>query len=287
MSTIREKISQNAKLVSLPAAYLRLKAVLDDPDSNLADVADVVGSDPAMTARLLRLVNSAYFGLATKIDTISRAISLLGTQEVHDLSLAVSVAKSFEGMSNEVVDMQMFWHNSVRCAITARELATKCNLLDSERLFVAGLLCDIGHLFIYQAAPHEAQQAIERARTQHIPLYQAERALIDTDYAQIGGELMRQWQLPQNLWEPTECHPEPEKSQNHDLVTSIVHIAALLTDAAEHGDALGPAMDRVSEFAWEATGLSAQQCLAVSRKIEPQVTAVVDLMFPVRRAATA
>ena len=95
MSTIWEQISAHAKLVSLPEIYLRLRDVLDDPDSNLADVADVVGNDPAMTAHVLRLVNSAYFGLATEVDTLSHAVSMLGTQEVHDLVLAVSVAESF------------------------------------------------------------------------------------------------------------------------------------------------------------------------------------------------
>jgi len=287
MSSIREKITRNARLVSLPAVYLRLKAVLDATDSNLADIADVVGSDPALTARLLRLVNSAYFGLATPIDTITRAISLLGTQEVHDLSLSVSVAQTFDGMSNEVMDMHSFWRKSVVCGIAARELATMSNVLDSERLFVAGLLRDIGHLFIYQAAPHEARQAMEKARLQQIPLYQAERAILGVDYAQIGGELMRHWRLPQSLCEPIEHHPEPEHSGDHELMTSIVHIAGHLTEALEHGDLLEPALDHVSPVAWESTGLSAKQCIVAVHKVEPQVAAVVNLIFPMRQAASA
>lgn len=287
MSSIREKIVRNARLVSLPAVYLRLKAVLEDPGSNLADVADVVSNDPALTARLLRLVNSAYFGLATKIDTVTRAISLLGTQEVHDLTLAVSVTQSFEGMSNDVMDMQSFWHKSVGCAIAARELAGMCNLLDSERLFVAGMLRDIGHLSIYQAAPHEAQEAIRRSRAERIPLHQVERALLGVDYAQVGAELMRHWQLPQSLWEPTECHPEPENSQQFELMSGIVHIAAAMTEAIEYGDPLEPALDHVAPIAWELTGLSAHQCIDAAMRIEPQVVTVVNLMFPTRLVATA
>ena len=197
MSTVWENISQKARLISLPDVYFRLKAVLDDPNSNLADVAEVVGNDPAMTAKLLRIVNSAYFGLGTEIDTVTRAVGLLGTQEVHDLVLAASVAQSFEGMSNEIMDMHKFWRRSVVCAITGRELASLCNVLDSERVFVAGLLCDIGHLFIYQLAPQKAQQALELAEVQGAPLYKAERALLGIDFARVGADLMRQWQLPQ------------------------------------------------------------------------------------------
>jgi len=233
MSTVWEQLAANVRLVSLPDVYLRLRSVLDDPNSNLADVADVVGNDPAMATRLLRIVNSAYFGLGNEIDTVSRAVGLLGTQEVHDLVLVTSVANSFEGMSNEVMDMQRFWRQGVRRAITGRELAVLCNVLDGERLFVAGLLCDIGHLYIYQLAPQKAQQAIELAQVQGIPLYKAEQAVLGTDYAQVGAELMRRWQLPQSLWEPTECHVEPTGSQEYELFTSLMHIAVHLTDGVE------------------------------------------------------
>ena len=287
MSTLVEQISQSAKLVSLPDIYLRLKAVLDDPDSNLADLAEVVGNDPAMTARVLRLVNSAYFGLATEIATVSRAISLLGSQEVHDLVLAVSVAESFDGMSNEVMDMSRFWRRSVVCAITGRELASMCNVLDSERLFVAGLLRDIGHLFIYQTAPLKAQQAIELAQLQNAPLYKAERAVLGVDYAQIGADLMRRWQLPQSLWEPTECHLEPERSEEYGLFSCLVHIAGALTEVSEGGLDIEAALSQVSSHAWEMAGLTPVQCHGVIAKGQPQVGAVINLIFPSLQGASA
>jgi len=287
MSSFSTQLLQEAKLVSLPDVYVRLKAVLDDPDSNLADVADVVGSDPAMTARLLRLVNSAYFGLATEIDTVSRAVSLLGTQEVHDLVLGVSVAQTFDGMSNEVMDVYEFWRRSVACAITSRALAEVCNVLDSERLFVTGLLHDIGHLLMYQFAPKEAQQAIELAATQDIPLHRAERTLLGVDYAQIGAELMRRWRLPQSLREPIECHLEPERSKDYELFTCVLHIGTLLSDAAAHGKPLPQALDRVSPLAWEITGLSREQCLQIAARQEPQAAAVMRLIFPGVQAASA
>ena len=193
MSSVWDQIFSRAQLPSLPDVYLRLKEVLDDPDFCMADVAQVVGNDPAMTARLLRIVNSAYFGLATEIETVNRAVGLLGTQEVHDLVLAVSVAQSFAGMSNEVMNMQRYWKRSVRTAVAAKELASLCNVLDGERLFVGGLLRDIGHLFLYQYAPTKALQALELAKAQQAPLYKAERAVIGADYASVGAELMRQW----------------------------------------------------------------------------------------------
>lgn len=280
MSIVWENILQNARLVSLPDVYLRLKAVLDDPNSNLADVAEVVVNDPAMTVRLLRIVNSAYFGLGVEIDTVSRAVGLLGTHEVHDLVLAAAVTQSFEGMSNDIMDMQNFWQRSVVCAITSRELASLCNVQDSERLFVVGLLRDIGHLFIYQLAPQEAQRSIELARAQGVALHKAERALLGGDYARVGADLMRQWQLPQSIWEPTEYQAEPEKSQDYDVFTSLIHIAAHLTKGVDQGMSVEVALAGVLESAWQVTGLSPEQCADIDGRVEAQVAAVMRLMFP-------
>ena len=280
MSTVWEQLAANARLVSLPDVYLRLRSVLDDPNSNLADVADVVGNDPAMATRLLRIVNSAYFGLGSEIDTVSRAVGLLGTQEVHDLVLAASVAKSFDGMSTELMDMQRFWRQGVRRAIIGRELAVMCNVLDGERLFVAGLLSDIGHLYIYQLAPQKAQQAIELSHVQGMPLYKAEQALLGTDYAKVGGELMRRWQLPQSLWEPTEFQVEPSGSQEYDLFTCLVHVAVHLADGVDQELDTALCLAGVWAHAWEVTGLSADQCGGLNERVESQVDSVTQLMFP-------
>lgn len=285
MSTVWEQISSKADLLSLPDVYLRLKEVIDDPDSSMADVAKVVSADPALTARLLRIVNSAYFGLAAEIDTVNRAVNLLGTQEVHDLVLAVSVAQSFAGLSNEVIDMQRFWRRSVTCAVTAKELASFCNVLDGERLFVGGLLRDIGHLFIYQHAPTKALQAIELANAQHAPLYKAERAVIGVDYARVGAELMRRWKLPQTLWEPTEFHIEPVRADEYALSTSIVHIAAIMADAVDKDVDPVEALDDVAAHAWQVSGLTAGQCSDILDKIESEVAGVTQMIMPATEAA--
>lgn len=285
MATVWEQISENAQLPSLPEVYLRLKKVLDDPDSCMADVAEVVGSDPAMTARLLRMVNSAYFGLATDIDTVDRAVSLLGTQEVHDLVLAVSVAHSFAGMSNDVMDMPRFWRRSVFCGIAAKELAALCNVLDSDRLFVGGLLRDIGHLLMYQHAPAKAVQAMELAAAQQAPLFKAERAVLGVDFARVGADLMRQWQLPQTLWEVTECHIEPVKSKEFALSTCIVHIAAIMADADDQGLDAADALQHAAPHAWQVTGLSASVGAGIVATTVDQVGGITQMILPSAQVA--
>ena len=181
MPTVWAKITENAKLISLPDVYFRLKSVLDDPEFCMADVAEMISHDPAMTARLLRLVNSAYFGLAAQIDTVNRAVSMLGTEQVHDLVLTASIAQTFEGITSEVMSMDQYWRRSVYCAIACKELAVLCNVLDSERVFVAGLLRDIGHLIMFQSVPVQVQQAMQHSRRHGVPLFKVERVLLGID----------------------------------------------------------------------------------------------------------
>lgn len=287
MPSVLEKVTANAKLISLPDVYLRLKAVLEKQDYSMGEVADVISHDPAMTARLLRLVNSAYFGLAAKIDTVNRAVSLLGTQQVHDLVLAVSVADSFDGLSNQVMDMRRFWRNSVSCAIASKELAARCNVLDSERLFVAGLLRDIGHLILFQTVPSQIQQAMQHARKQGVPLYRVERLLLGIDYAKLGGTLMQQWQLPKSLWEPTECHVEPALAEEFPLIASLLHIAAVITDAVDEERDVSACVDRLNPIVWHNTGLTAAQCEDIPERVEKQFASVINLIFPAQAMARA
>ncbi|MEN8177440.1 MAG: HDOD domain-containing protein [Pseudomonadota bacterium] len=287
MPTIWEKVTANTKLISLPDVYLRLKDVLDDPEFCMGDVAEVISHDPAATTRLLRLVNSAYFGLAAKIDTVNRAVSMLGTQQVHDLVLASSVAQTFDGMSNQVMDMERFWKKSVYCAIACKELAAKCNVLDGERLFVAGLLRDIGHLIMFQTAPEQAQQAMQHSSKQGVPLFKVEQVLLGIDYAKVGGALLRQWNLPRSLWEPIEFHVEPAVAEEFQLLTALLHIAAAITDAVQDERDVEACLVKLSSAVWQVTGLTAEQCGDLPERVDQQLSAVMNLIFPSLGQATA
>ena len=285
MSTIWEQVTAGAKLISLPDIYLRLRAVLDDPDFSISDVSDVIGRDPGMTTRLLRLVNSSFFGLAAKIETVNRATSLLGTQQVHDLVLATAVTETFDGMSSEVMDMHRFWRRSIHCGVLSRLLAGKCNVLDSERLFVAGLLRDIGHLVMYQTVPELSVQAMEQSAKTGQALFKVEQEIIGLDYARVGGVLMRQWDLPKSLTQATEFHVEPGRAGENALETAIVHLAALMVESRESAESPEIWQSRVDDAAWSITSLSVQQCADCLHDADAEVDQVVQLIFPEKSRA--
>lgn len=144
----------------------------------MAEVTLLAGRAPGLATQFRRIVNSPLNRRSNKIETISHAVSLLGSRQVHDIALCASVTEAFDGILIGVMNIKQFWQRSVYCAVTAQRLAVACGEMDSERLFVMGLLYDIGYLFMYLAIPEESQQAILQAKEQQKPLYQIERELL-------------------------------------------------------------------------------------------------------------
>lgn len=277
--TFRE-VRKAAKLISLPDVYLRLKSVLDAPEFTMDEVAAVISQDPALTVRLLRMVNSSLYGFVGEIETVSRAITLLGTQQIHDLVLATSVAQAFRGMSTQVMDMSRYWGQSVFCAVTCRQLAALHPPCDKETLFVAGLLHDIGHLIMYQVIPELSQQAIIAAREEDQPLYKVERNLFGFNYCEVGSDLMEQWSLPERLRETTRFHTVPHRAEKYPLETALVHLGSLLTKAHEGKKEFNLGPLAVDSTSWEVTGLSPEVCISLSEQIDSDARQVLKLISP-------
>jgi len=266
-------VERATHMVSMPGVYFRVRELVDDPDSGMADLARVLSTDPALSARLLRLANSAFFGLGARIDTVSKAVNLLGMLQVHDLVLATSITRTFANLSSRVMDMPRFWRRSVHCGVLARQLASACNVLDGERLFVAGLLHDLGHLLMYQHIPQPAQAAALEAQREGLPLFRVERGLLGFDYAQVGAALMRAWNLPRGLQEATEFHPEPARAESFPREACLVHIAAHLA-APEAGET------DIDPVVWEVTGLKPEGLAPVQAEAEQQLAQVAGLILP-------
>ena len=239
MSGYEALVADSVRLISLPDIYLRTRVVLNDPDSAASELGDVLLADPGLTARVLRLANSSFYGFRAKVETITRAVALLGRQQIHDVVLATSVARAFTDVDIEMMDVSRFWRESIYTALVSRIVAKLCNVLDSERLFVHGLLCDLGHLIMYQKIPELARQALTVSQTDARLITHVEQELIGYDYTQVGGELLRIWDMPPAMQGSVRWHMDPGSADEHLLDASIVHIASLLAtvmDSQEDAD---------------------------------------------------
>jgi len=160
----RDLVTDNLELVSLPDIVVRINEMVEDPECTAVDIAEVIGQDAALTARLLKLVNSPFYNFPSQVDTISMAITIVGTRQLRDLAMAAAIAGRFRHIPEGLVSADVFWQHNLACATAARIIAGKRNLRNSEQLFVAGLLHDIGKLVMYLTQPELSRQVLELAK---------------------------------------------------------------------------------------------------------------------------
>lgn len=267
-------------LLSLPDAAIRLNAVLNDPDASASDIADIVSLDPALTARVLRAVNSAYFGLRGRVDTISKAITMIGTSELHSLVLATSAALAFKNISSKLVDMESFWQHSVRAALAARGFAETSLRRHRERVFLAALMHDVGQLVLYHQLPEisvRILQAVQAGRAQE----DAEFELLGFTHAEVGALLLERWNLPASLTTPVRFHHRYDEAGDFAKEAALLHLGSKVSDLMEQERANDkpPYLD-VSPDAWAQSECSPNELEEVIIDVDMHWLQVIEIVAP-------
>ena len=231
-------LKENAVLLSLPAICVQLRRVLDDPEHSRKDIAAVMRYDPALTVRLLRIVNSPYYGLPNPVGTISQALGILGEQELENLVLATSLMKLSREL-NARFDITRFWKTSVYTAVLARKLCPPSLLAWREDSFVAGLLLNIGKLPLYckESALLAAVDAVLASGDGDE--ISTERQLTGTDHARVGALLAESWRLPQRLQDLIRGHHEPHADDDRPE-HCLLRLAGYFGDWHERHDGMQP-----------------------------------------------
>mgnify|MGYP001170023607 FL=1 len=280
--TPEQLVSEVSDLITLPRAYHRIREMLDDPRCGAADIGRVIQHEPALTAKVLRIANSAYYGLPSKIDTIPMAITVLGTRALSDLVLASAVASAFEDIDTDLVDMADFWHHSVYCGIMARLLSKHLRLGQSEQLFVGGLLHDLGKLVIYMRLPEQASEVLRLFAESERPLYEIEREVHGFDHADVGRALVASWDLPEGLQEAIGYHHNPQADLPYADEVALIHSANALSKKVEPGHKLRQDDNAVPElhpFVAERVPLTPELVEELSLKADVQSLEVFRTLF--------
>ncbi|MDF0667862.1 MAG: HDOD domain-containing protein [Nitrospira sp.] len=285
MPLASELVQSCTTVLTLPEIYFRVRDVVDDPKSTMDDLAEVLKLDPAISARLLRIVNCPLYGFPKQIDTISRAVSIVGRQAINDLVTATTVGRTFSGMPIQLMDVSMFWRKSVLCALLARRIATACGIEDSERFFLEGLLRDIGHLVLYQTIPQRAQSALIEAGYLGTSLAEVEQSNIGCDFAEVGAELIRAWGMPVQIEQAIRCQLSPNDAGEFILHASIVHLAGVVADYEEFEPSRRPAAMPISPYAITATRFAAASLTALLTDARAKLQDTLALIRPRAMAA--
>jgi putative nucleotidyltransferase with HDIG domain len=267
-------------LLSLPDAAMQLNALLADPDTDLKDIANVVSLDPALTARVLRAVNSAYFGLRARIDTISKAISMIGTSELHSLVLATSAAQAFKNISCKLIDMESFWQHSVRAALAARGFAESSLRRHRERVFLAGLLHDVGQLVLYHELP-EPSTRILKAIAAGQARQDAELEVLGFTHAEVGAVLLERWNLPASLVQPVRFHHHFDEAPDFAREAALVHLGSVLSHYMDQDRPRdGEVVLDVDERVWAQAGCTPAEIEEVMTDVDMHWLQVVEMVAP-------
>ncbi len=212
------------QLVTPPELYLRIDELVTSPGASADDIAGVIAQDPALTARLLRIANSPLYGLTTPVETIGRAIAVIGNWELLDLVLSTSIVSAFASLRTGRFDLPAFWRHSVYTATTARLLA-RCGHVQHERLFVAGLLHDIGLLILAQRFPERAGDWMSSGPGHGIELARLESETLGFDHGLLARTMLAQWRLGEAILETVACHHDAGRATAEPGLAAILQIA--------------------------------------------------------------
>lgn len=210
---------------ALPDACFKVKDLIESEDSTIEDFANVISIDPSMTSRLLQIANSAIYSFPGEISTISRAITIIGTQAIYNMMLVDVAASAFKHFSNQAIDLKRFWRMSVFCGLATKNLAIRAGIRDIERLFVAGLLQNFGELLVAKISP-EIAHICEKYSADELP-WTIQQQHLGFTYTDISAELLSVWQIPEKIIMPIRHYNEAKTIQiNKDV--KVLYLATRL-----------------------------------------------------------
>ncbi len=270
LDTIVAKVDE---LPSLPQIVVRVMELTEDPDSTAFDVNEVINQDQAMTAQVLRMANSVYYGYSRRIASVTDAIILIGFNAVRSIVLAASVSKILKReLGGYVMGEGELWRHSQCAAIFARLLAKRVKFRSVEMAYTATLLHDIGKLVLNSYLSDEYQHVIAVVNEEKTPFDEVEDAIIGFNHAVVGGKVAEKWNLPSELVEAIACHHHPSQAVINHQLTAIVHIADAVTMQMGMGLGIDGLLYPLSTEAMDLLGIG-------SDDLEILMAEIVDLFI--------
>ncbi len=270
LALLQQRIAQ---LPALPRAAAEALAMLRDEDSGADDCARIIATDQALTARVLRLANSAFYGVPGRVSSVNRAVQMLGKRTLRGALTTVAVGGQFSAIQCEGFQFDGFWRHTIGTAIGAEAIA-RTRALDDETAFTAGVLHDIGRLALAAHFPRETAAMLALARTHDLALLQAERLALGTDHAAIGAAIASRWNFPAAVQAAIAAHHLPQQNGNGPGMADVIHVADAIVHALDLAGEPAEAVPEIDAQAWQRVGLTAEQALHLFSCIEQGVTAL-------------
>ncbi|WP_346993795.1 HDOD domain-containing protein [Alteromonas gracilis] len=222
---VDELVSKAEDLFVLPDSVTRLKSCMDDEASSIDDIGDIIAFDPSLATQLLRVANSALYRFPNKIDTITRAIQVVGTRSTYDLALAYGVSQAFSEVDGQIIDLDKFWEQSVSCGLLAKYFTDMRNIREPERAFVSGLLHNIGELVVVSLMPEAATRC--QAFNARVAPAELQFGVLGFTYNTVSAKLIEKWGIPETIYKPIERIHEEDGEFPEDRILQLSYVLAL------------------------------------------------------------
>jgi putative nucleotidyltransferase with HDIG domain len=243
-------IARMNSLPTLPDVVVQLNCLMKNSSSSLDDVVGLVEKDAALSTKVLRLANSSYYGLSSKVGSVSRAIIVLGFNTLCNAVAAVGISDMFAGSKTEI-DLAGMWIHTLGCAVASKVLIQKKNYMDADKAFICGILHDIGKVAIANAQPEEQEKILLLLNDPGKTLLDAEKEVLGTDHTEIGHALAQKWHFPNYIADAIRYHHCPASAKTAPDVAAAVHLGNAIAKALALGKSTEPRVTSIDPFAWK------------------------------------
>ena len=277
MHNLEALLEQSNELPSLPEIYIKVTELLESEYSTAHEIGDAVQTDPSLTAKILKMVNSAYFGLPNQVSSVSQAVNLLGRQQLQNILMSTVLAGVFKDIDLARFSLRDFWQHSIKTAIIARHLAMQnAYILDHEAFFTAGLLHDIGRLVLARAAPDEVYEVARQVKEEGADAVQLESQMLGVTHVELGAVLMDKWNMPTMLTQCVIKHHDTEHEGVRTVDTSIVYLANRLSHFVPSEDEEGTQEILDTLPSWQLTKCTVDQVHVACQLADEQWLGVME-----------
>jgi len=273
---LKKRLNDIQSLPTLPPIVSKLNEMVADEEITAVKLGKVIEKDQVLTSKLLKMVNSSFFGFPQRISTVSNAIVLLGFNVIKTLIVTSSI---FEVM--QASDVGLFEH-SLGCATACGIIAKMRQIKNPEEVSTAGLIHDLGKIVLRSELPDEYEAIVREARKEGLYMRQVEKKRLGVGHGEIGGMLARQWNLPERLVFPIEFHHKPELAPEYKEIAAIVHFSDILIRAVGFGYGGDPWVPGLDHAAWERIKLSKSQMREVIAELDEKLIELQDFTLEIK-----
>ncbi len=277
-SALQNLIEDNIELFSLPEIVISLNTLLNDPNSTNEQISDLILQDAPLTIRLLKIVNSPYYNFSSPIETITQAINILGTKELSNFVITTKLINKFNYLPMQLISITEFWRHNLACAIAAKVISKELSISNSEQLYIAGLIHDIGKLVLYISQPALCESLIKKMKSRGLAVNQLEDKIFGYNHSDVGATLLAKWGLSKLVIQTTQLHHEPEQSSDYPIEVALIHLSNGIANLIEKPLSVDDALP-INQAVWKILDINSNQFVHLTNESELKYSQVASMLI--------